>query len=184
MANRLPRRDGRGIVGPVPAHRTPGSTSDSLKAAATHGSQPKVVAPKVEVAPAGKPSLPRYLLPSDLPAAVARLSESDLDRLLAAVIEEAKRRGRLPSPPTAGFSQLDRQPHDVPSARTPAPPGASHLRQIPGDDGAPSLTQGQMNAFRAAFKAGVKPAMIARQFGISLSIVKKVLALGARGRKS
>jgi hypothetical protein len=138
----------------------------------------------VEVASAVKPSLPRYLLPSDLPAALARLSDSDLDRLLPAVIEEAKRRGRLPSPPTSGSLELDRQPRDVPSSRTPAPLGASHLCQVPVDDGLPSLTQGQMNAFRAAFKAGVKPAMIARQFGISLSIVKKALDLGARGRKA
>jgi DNA invertase Pin-like site-specific DNA recombinase len=41
------------------------------------------------------------------------------------------------------------------------------------------LTRGQVNAVRAAFKAGIKPSRIARQFGISQSDVKKVLASDA-----
>jgi len=39
-----------------------------------------------------------------------------------------------------------------------------------------SLTRGQVNAVRAAFKAGITPTRIARQFGISQSNVRKVLA--------
>jgi hypothetical protein len=39
-----------------------------------------------------------------------------------------------------------------------------------------SLTRGQINAVRAAFKAGIKPSLISRQFGISQSDVRKVLA--------
>jgi DNA invertase Pin-like site-specific DNA recombinase len=42
-----------------------------------------------------------------------------------------------------------------------------------------SLTRGQINAVRAAFKAGIKPRLIARQFGISQSDVRKVLASNA-----
>jgi predicted DNA-binding protein (UPF0251 family) len=38
-----------------------------------------------------------------------------------------------------------------------------------------SLTRGQINAVRAAAKAGIKPSLIARQFGISQSVVRKVL---------
>jgi DNA invertase Pin-like site-specific DNA recombinase len=38
------------------------------------------------------------------------------------------------------------------------------------------LTQGKLNAVRAAFKAGVTPSRIARQFGISQSDVRKALA--------
>jgi hypothetical protein len=38
------------------------------------------------------------------------------------------------------------------------------------------LTRGQVNAVRAAFKAGVTPSRIARQFGISQSNVRKALA--------
>jgi transposase-like protein len=39
-----------------------------------------------------------------------------------------------------------------------------------------SLTRGQLNAVRAAFKAGITPSRIARQFGISQSNVRKALA--------
>ena len=39
-----------------------------------------------------------------------------------------------------------------------------------------SLTRGKINAVRAAVKAGIKPSVIARQFGISQSDVRKVLA--------
>jgi hypothetical protein len=38
-----------------------------------------------------------------------------------------------------------------------------------------SLTTGKINAVRAAFKAGVKPTQIARQFRIPQSDVRKVL---------
>jgi len=53
-------------------------------------------------------------------------------------------------------------------------------RQEAAQDGAGSLTTGKLNAVRAAFKAGVKPSAIARQFGISQSDVRKALAQGAR----
>jgi DNA invertase Pin-like site-specific DNA recombinase len=41
-----------------------------------------------------------------------------------------------------------------------------------------------MNAVRATFKAGVKPSMIARQFGISQSEVRKAIASDDRQPKS
>ena len=37
------------------------------------------------------------------------------------------------------------------------------------------LTLGQLNAVRAAFKAGITPSRIARQFGLSQSNVRKAL---------
>ncbi len=45
-----------------------------------------------------------------------------------------------------------------------------------------SLTRGQVNAVRAAFKAGITPSRIARQFGLSQSDVRKALAMDASGR--
>ena len=38
------------------------------------------------------------------------------------------------------------------------------------------LTTGKFNAVRAAFKAGVKPMQIARQFGLSDADVRRALA--------
>ena len=54
----------------------------------------------------------------------------------------------------------------------------------PAEHAAGSLTTGKLNAVRAAFKAGVKPSAIARQFGISQSDVRKALANEGRDRKS
>jgi transposase-like protein len=47
---------------------------------------------------------------------------------------------------------------------------------------APPLTQGKLNAVRAAFKAGVTPSRIAKQFGISQSNVRKALAMNEKTR--
>jgi hypothetical protein len=98
----------------------------------------------------------RHVLPRDLPSAVKHLDDGELDRLLAVALAEAKRRGR----------------------RSPAMDKPSPKRQPV----AVSLTRGQVNAVRAAFKAGITPSRIARQFGLSQSDVRQVLATEASGR--
>ena len=50
----------------------------------------------------------------------------------------------------------------------------THQRQI--GRVAAALTKGEANAVRAAFKAGVTPSRIARQFGLSQSQVRKALS--------
>jgi DNA invertase Pin-like site-specific DNA recombinase len=106
------------------------------------------------------------VLPKNLRTAVKYLSDGELDLLHAATLEEMGRRGRLPA--TVQTTK--------PSARTSK---SSSGRQV---EPAPlSLTRGQINAVRAAFKAGIKPRLIARQFGISQSDVRKVLASNAGG---
>ena len=98
----------------------------------------------------------RYVLPKNLRNAVKHLSDGELDLMHAATLEEMKRRGRMPqsveakSPPTEKRRHVD-------------------TTEVP-------LTRGQMNAVRAAFKAGITPSRIARQFGISQSNVRKALA--------
>jgi predicted DNA binding protein len=104
----------------------------------------------------------RHVLPKDLPNSLKHLTDRELDLLITAVVEEAKRRGRPPSIGQADESVPKR------SSRT------DHRRQL--EPGTVSLTRGQINAVRAAFKAGIKPSLIARQFGISQSDVRKVLA--------
>jgi hypothetical protein len=94
----------------------------------------------------------RHVLPKDLPSAIRQLEDQELDRLLAAVLAEQKRRGRKPA--------VSIQTPDLPQTEAVATP----------------LTPGKLSAVRAAFKAGVKPAQIARQFGLSLSDVRKALA--------
>jgi len=93
----------------------------------------------------------RHVLPANLTNAVKQLGDQELDRLLAAVIAEQRRRGR----------------------KLPASDETSRKRKV--EVTAP-LTQGKLNAVRAAFKAGFTPSRIARQFGISQSDVRKALA--------
>jgi predicted DNA binding protein len=100
------------------------------------------------------------VLPKDLPKSLKHLTDRELELLITAAVEEAKRRGRAPTIGNADEFIAMR------SSRT------EHTRQ----EQAMSLTRGQINAVRAAFKAGIKPSLIARQFGLSQSDVRKVLA--------
>ena len=69
----------------MPDHRTQGLSADLFTTAADMKAPPEAeaVAPKVDVAPTAEPASPRHLLPKDLPGALARLSDSELDKLLA-----------------------------------------------------------------------------------------------------
>jgi hypothetical protein len=141
--------------------------------------------PKQDGAPtaAAAPPVPRYILPRDLPQAVKQLSDGELDQLLGVVLEEAKRRGRpLPSI-AAGSTQSSRHPTDLLPRRSPSSEKTSKPRKLEAAE--ISLTRGQLNAVRAAFKAGITPSRIARQFGISQSDVRKALAgKGSEGAES
>jgi transposase-like protein len=88
-----------------------------------------------------------------LPNAIKQLEDHEFDRLLSAVLTEQKRRGKTP----------DR------SNMT-----SNKIKMV-----ASSLTTGKANAIRAAFKAGVRPSQIARQFGVSQSDVRRALASDA-----
>jgi hypothetical protein len=116
----------------------------------------------------------RHVLPNDLPNAVKHLDDRELDLLITASLHEAKRRGRLlpnvqaNKPDESAQKQLSRIAKSSPRRQVgPAPV---------------SLTRGQLNAVRAAAKAGIKPSVIARQFGLSQSDVRKVLASGSTTR--
>jgi len=100
----------------------------------------------------------RHVLPANLTNAVRELGDQELDRLLAAVIAEQRRRGR----------------------KLPASDETSRKRKAEAIT-AP-LTQRKLNAVRAAFKADVTPSRIARQFGISQSDVRKALTGNASKR--
>jgi len=116
----------------------------------------------------------RYVLPKDLLNTVKHLKDRELNMLITASLEEASRRGRLP--PTVHLSASD----ESVSKQSPRTHTSSHRRQV--EVTTISLTRGEINAVRAALKAGVKPALIARQFGISQSDVRKVLASDASMR--
>ena len=102
--------------------------------------------------PPARTTSPRHVLPADLPNAIKQLENQELDQLLPAVLAEQRRRGRKVS--ASDRYRREREVRPAPSA----------------------LTRGQINAVRAAFKAGVTLSRIARQFGLSQSDVRKALA--------
>ena len=83
---------------------------------------------------------PRYILPKDLDVAIRHLDDQQLDRLVSIALEE---RARRKQPPVPEKSRWKRNAEAV----------------------SPRLPQGKLNAVRAAFKAGVTPVRIAREFG-------------------
>jgi hypothetical protein len=108
----------------------------------------------------------RYVLPKNLRNAVKHLSDGELDLMHAATLEEMKRRGKTPQGVEKGFpARPDMTKIQSPLIKT-AKLNAAEV----------SLTRGQVNAVRSAFKAGITPSRIAREFGIPLSDVRQALA--------
>jgi hypothetical protein len=123
--------------------------------------------------PATDKSLQRHVLPKNLRHAIEQLNDGELDELFAVAFDEAKRRGRLPSTLARNSAPLSQRSSESVRRRSSGDK-ASHQRKMEIPE--VSLTQGQVNAVRAAFKAGITPSRIARQFGISHSNVRKALA--------
>jgi len=116
----------------------------------------------------------RHVLPKNLRAAVNHLDDEELDLLHAATLEEMKRRGRPLPGVQADSTQSSDRPFGQPNKELPPTGRISRRRRVEIVEA--SLTRGQVNAVRSAFKAGITPARIARQFGISQSNVRKALA--------
>ena len=93
------------------------------------------------------------MLPKDLSSAIKQLTDDELGRLIAAALAEQKRRGG-----------------------TRAPVVEEPSRKLRAQTIGTALTTSKLNAVRAAFKAGVKPKQIGRQFGLSDADVRKALA--------
>ena len=116
----------------------------------------------------------RTALPKDLPKVIRYLENQELDWLLRAATHEAKRRGR-PMPMAEGSPTNTPDASSEPIPKQTEPPGRpTHQRAA--RTAAIPLTRGQVNAARAAFKAGVTPSRIARQFGLSQADVRKALS--------
>ena len=136
------------------------------------------VQPSAAVVTAADTSSPRYVLPTDLSNALQQLDDLELDRLVAASRHELQRRGR----PVTSTPEIRPVPHlnagEGASRPSIAKDQLPERQQLPAPNG--TLTQGQVNAVLATFRAGIAPSRIARQFGISQSDVRKVLALESR----
>jgi hypothetical protein len=144
--------------------RNPSITPDLFSAqqlpdiSSMSASEPKSLSDRKDEPAAASPS---YALPTNLPSALRHLDNNQLDRLLAAVLAERKARGGKKLPMS----------HE--------PSGKKPIKEV-----APPLAQGKLNAVRAAFRVGVTPSRIARQFGISQSDVRNALAGDASKRSA
>ena len=140
-------------------------STDGVKAAVP--SSPTVEAAKEATEAASQ----RHVLPKNLRHGISQLSDGELDELFEAAFDEAKRRGRLPQSVRTDMPSSALRPPGLTTKRLPPTP---KRRQV--EIAEVSLTRGQVNAIRAAFKAGITPSRIARQFGVSQSNVRKALA--------
>ena len=98
------------------------------------------------------PALVRYALPADLSGSLGQLDNQQFERLLLAVLDEQKRRGG------SKHRNTDR------SESRPK----TEVTNL-------TLPKGKLRAIHAAYRAGVRPAQIARHFGVSQGDVRKVL---------
>ena len=114
----------------------------------------------------------RPVLPKNLPEAIRYLNDRDLVRLLYAAIDEVKRRRGL----SFALQDLAKRHGSAESSSKHPKPTSRSSRQRQVGIATASLTRGQVNAVRAAFKAGITPSRIARQFGLSQSDVRKALS--------
>src|SRR5262249_43032387 len=154
------------MIAAMPRNRTQSSTPDLFSATTARDAfltpTNQVPTPKAAAVDSANNSLARYVLPKDLPHALKRLDDSELMSLLAAAFEEARRRDKL-RPDLVAISQ----------GRKPSLKSNQHSKAREKPSAALSLTRGQVNAVRAAFKAGIGPSRVARGFGSSRAGVRK-----------
>ena len=141
----------------MPSTRQTGNTPDLFEGVSTPPSRSPSAVRKQPV------EQRRLVLPDDLPGSLKYLGDDQLDALHQAMSAELRRRGK---PPTEKRSDLITKKNKAASSRS-KPPKVEPV-QVP---------LGQMNLIRASFKAGIKPGVIARQLGITLSVVRRVLAM-------
>ncbi len=129
-------------------------------------------------APAPGPDLDRQppnskiALPADLGRSLRLLDDTQLNRLMEAVTEEVRRRGRnLPDSPSAASRSAKRIPAKARRAKPDEPSRAANL------------TPGQERLILAAFEAGLRPAAIAKEVRVSRSTVQHVITAAQRGRR-
>ncbi len=122
--------------------------------------------------PDRQPGKSKIALPTDLGRSLRLLDDAQLDRLMEAVTDEVRRRGRNPpdSPSVRGRS----------AKRTPAKAGRAKPEE---PVTAATVTPGQERLILAAFEAGLRPAAIAKEVRVSRSTVQHVITAAQPDRR-
>ena len=111
---------------------------------------------------------PGVALPADLDRSLRLLDEAQLDRLAEAVAGEVRRRGRsAPDNPSVEGRSAKHTPAKAAQAKPDKPAAVS---------------AGQERLILAAWKAGLKPAAIAKEVRLSRSAVQHVINAAQRNR--
>jgi len=124
--------------------------------------KPSSSAPSV-IADASSPA--RVTLPNDLSGSLKYLDEAQLRTLLEAVTVEIDRRNQATSN------------HKTALPAAPVVSAPDHLVTSRNkQSGVQEIPEGKANLIRASFKAGFKPAAIARTFRVSQSLVNRIIS--------
>jgi hypothetical protein len=117
------------------------------------------------------PSPAGVTLPGDLSGSLKYLDDAQLQRLCEAVTEEIDRRNK---------TARRNQPANLAGYSEARSRGKSATHRNNRGGGSEEIPEGRANLIRASFKAGIKPAAIARMFRISRSLVNRVLSSGEK----
>jgi DNA invertase Pin-like site-specific DNA recombinase len=115
----------------------------------------------------------RVTLPSDLAGSLKYLEDAQLQILLEAVTVEIDRRRQGTSRNRAATVAATRTSSQGQSGA----PGNRKIKEID------EIPEGKANLIRASFRAGIKPAVIARTFRISQSLVNRVLSSTEKSKR-
>jgi hypothetical protein len=118
------------------------------------------------LSPIDAPSPARVTLPSDLSGSLKYLDDAQLQTLIEAVTVEIDRRNQ-------GASKSETATAAATGTSSQGQSVTFRDKKTRGIDGFP---EGTANLIRASFRAGVKPAAIARTFRISQSLVNRILS--------
>ena len=117
----------------------------------------------------------RVILPPNLPEALKNLHDDQLQLLLKDVSLEIERRKSAALPkalPVAASPKAERRKTSSPPTKASDAPDEG--REVP---------EGKANLIRASFRAGMKPATIAKTVGVSQSSVNRVLGVPEKSKR-
>jgi hypothetical protein len=127
------------------------------------------LAPPAELKAASLPGPKLAISIDDLGQVIAGWSDAEVEQLHVMLTNEIHRRGLL----------LVESVHASPSAAEVKSAAGQAVRKRKHEDSVQEVAPGQVSAIRAASQAGMKLSKIAREFGLPLATIKRILSVSA-----